>query len=242
VHYDPASTAFLDETKPSELATELRQILSGRGFPDTTAPENLIAGLGFGNARDELFFAQGGYSIVGFDIRPDARRACARRFRDSGLENQLNVQEDYVRPSGIAENSLVGLNAMSSLHYLSPRDLIGVLRTYQPLLHPEGVAAIGLKTPASSWPTEHRAAGEQPEVVYSLARLVSANLNGEANVPAYRDNDMLRCYYTERQIASVARAAGYEILKTHQRTIPDYDRKGKREHFVFAFLGKGRAA
>lgn len=241
--YEGGTLLFATQNTPTPFA-ELLIASNGDDKTHQGGQPPVAAELGSGNGRDSLYFAQEGYNTLAFEISPVARAQTLSKFRDLGLEERLAQGGDFHDVASHPDHSLDLVHAVSSLHYFSPTQLLGILKLYAKKLKPNGKIGIALKTPQSSWPTEFHENGRTPDVYYDLSGL-TALLDGEQPiVTGYRfptdsaeDGRFLRTlsrvFYNEGQLRALLRTAGYTII--HSRTVPvlNYDRSGKTEHFAW---------
>jgi len=241
--YKDNTLLFANQNTPTPFA-ELLIAASKDDLTHQSGQPPVVAELGSGNGRDALYFAQNGYNITAYELNPVARAQTLSKFRDSDLEERLIQREDFHDIASRPDHSIDLVHAVSSLHYFSPTQLLGILKLYAKKIKPNGKIGIALKTPQSSWPIEFQEKGIRPDVVYDLSSLTALPdgehpivIGYQFPIDATKDGSfwhaLSRVFYNEGQLKALLKTAGYEIV--HSCTVPvlNYDRPGKTEHFAW---------
>ncbi len=247
--YRKGSVAFTRDRHPNPFAVdffhELKPVIGSNGHTQGT-----IAELGSGAGRDAAYFAVHGLQVIAFELSQDARSLIEDRFRADDLEHRLTLRGNFQDTSGIEEQSLVGVYAVSSLHYYHPLKLYELLWHYKRLLSDNGKAGIALKTRNSSWYEDGIAARQRPDLLFDFntaARQICAftghGLDDEERVVhgfrhEYPEGVVTRWYYSAEQIATLGRLAGLHPIKINVFPIHNYARQDRDEEFAYVVFAK----
>ena len=245
--YNEKELLFADRNYPTPFAMELVQYYSPN--QNNLKPSGVSVEFGCGNGQDAYHLARRIGKVIAYELHPTARKNTIQRFAEgfgmpeTDLSDRLDLRRNYYDIKNLPDNSVDIGHAVSSLHYLSPEELLRFLKTFGTKLKKGGAVGIALKTPVSSWPEEFRTEGRNADVEYDLSAIISHRNGMPLIVSGYNfalsddpkkpTEEITRVFYTEEQLKLLFEEAELSLLKSETVPFPNYDRNGKTEYFAW---------